>query len=323
MLTELPSSSELLIEKSIEGRLNWEPEDPHALDVLFPEAQAVRDAIPMQLEALLRTIEATKQLLDHFTHEDPRVTLEAAEARAQQAASTRFHHRRHFEHLNAMLMILRNERMLGRMQAAQAALELANALLTEEETAWQELDHAARLAENQDPPQDFRSSDEDRKEEKVDKNIQDADAPLTPLIGSVEQSRRHLRAFEERLPTLRAHLKRRAGSFEIFYVRKKICLKPEVRLLLKAIKQSKKRQQAIPPELLAAVDPALVAFLLTQEKPRAQDIPKALEVVAYLFKPFGPYAKYRWRFKRSGRHYAIAYGPRDRAPGYVLKQFFS
>jgi hypothetical protein len=308
-------------------------------DVLFQEATTAREALVPALAGFLTAVQQIEATLLNITeretqeHADP---LDLAEASVQQAIQQRFESRRHFEHLSALFATLRRRNLLGRLMVAQAALELAQALLEDPENIWQDflqttdlteaqLQHLAAL-EQEASPRDAPSP----KEAEEDENIRGSRGSLTPLIGSVAQARRHLSAFEQRLPELRTHLPRRTGRIEIFYVRKKTSFLPEVLALRKAIRRALRTGtplEQIDPRLIAAVHPQVAEHFLAMGL--HMPIPKHLEEAAYHFKTFGPYGKLRikgitaTKGTRHGPNYAISFGPKDRAPGYVLARHFS
>lgn len=307
--------SEREIEKSLEGRLNWEPGDPHPLDVLF-DHQAMSEALQQELEDLLEVVQQTRLRLTSLLQQQSsaEAILERAEQQAQETVKKRFESRRHFDHIQARFTLLRQQRQRGRLQVAQAMLRHALDVLNEEETLWQEFQTSIQVAETGD-----------QQEEIVHENIRGAHAPIAAVFaGSVERSRQHLRTFEASLPHYRAQLTQGAGWFEVFWVRRPVRLKREVSLLLKALRRSHKYHLPLPSEALQGVHPDLAQTLVSVEHPpTAEDIPKALEQEAYDYEKLGPYAKYRWRTKAHGPIYTISLGPRDRPPGRALKQKFA
>lgn len=126
--------------------------------------------------------------------------------------------------------------------------------------------------------------------------------PLTPLATSVQQSRALLRAFEARLPELRAQLAGGNGWFEIFYVNKRR-LKKEVGTFLRALRREQKRKVAVPKIVEGKVHPDVAQFFRQEEEPV---IPRELVPLIFEFTEHGPYAKYRWRENK--RTYTVSLG---------------
>jgi len=140
------------IEPSRKGRVLWRPGKPHPLDVLFDEAQTIREELPGHLAELLASVQqlqyALHTLLDQEQHfDDPATPLSEADHAAFRAVAERFHHRKHLDHLEAIFAVIRRKRLVGRLQAIKAALDLASGLLAEEESLSHEFLGAMQVAQ--------------------------------------------------------------------------------------------------------------------------------------------------------------------------------
>ncbi len=338
------------IEPSRKGRVLWRPGTPHPLDVLFDEAQTLREELPGHLEELLTSVQHVQNVLrtlleqeQHF--DDPTTSLSEADHRAFHAVVERFSNRKHLAHLEAVFAVVRRKRLSGRLQAIKAALDLASGLLAEEESLSHEFLQAVQqahattvvpeeplpVADEEVPdvaeaPDDasvvsvpllFDESEDETQDDETDthppqqapphlskeeERLLHLNEPLTPLVTSVQQSRALLRAFEARLPELRAHLAAGNGWFDIFYVTKRT-LKEEVRSFLRALRREQKRTIPVPKHIEQAVHPEVARFFRLGG---GLSIPKELTPHIFDFTEYGPYAKYRWR--EAKRTYTVSLG---------------
>ncbi len=119
---------------------------------------------------------------------------------------------------------------------------------------------------------------------KEELRLQRIDEPLTPIVGSVEQSRQRLRDFEARLPELRRQLTTRQGWFEVFSVPKRR-LKREVIVYARALHASQKKKIPIPAEVEQAVHPEVRRLIQV----RVETFPPALRDEVYNTVYIGPY----------------------------------
>jgi len=142
-----PEGTPYKIAKSEKNRVYWEEGEEHPLNVLFEELAEIRKLIPDGLAALLSSAKRAEEHLRGIMEatqdaDDPTALFAATNEKARLALLSRFGNRKHASHLLAVLTIQRYKRLLGRMNAIQAALDLANGLLLEEE-AFQEENLAA------------------------------------------------------------------------------------------------------------------------------------------------------------------------------------
>ena len=306
-------------EESKTGRVFWKPGEPHSLDRLDEILQDLHDQLPAEIDALVLAAHQTQQHLEalqQIEHEDdPTSAFTAADHLASRAVIERFSHRKHEHHLRTLFAIQRRRRLIGRLRAIRAALDLANGLLSEDETlsqefltTWQEKTVEAA----KDTPERVQARAERIQEEramsKEELRVQHLDQPLDPLVGSVHKSRQLLRDFEAKLPTLRAGLVAANGSIEIFYVPKRR-YKKEVIAYGMAWANHLDHGSPIPPAVEEAIDPR-VAALIRQNTP----ISTELRDLAYDIIQVGPYAKYRWRENK--QVYTISLGTLDDYPPF-------
>ena len=306
------------IEESKKGRVYWKPGKPHPLDVLFKELDKLRKLIPDQLAALLTSAEQTVERLHTVLEatqdaDDPTALFAPTNEEARLAAFDRFYNRKHSAHLLTIFTIQRYKRLVGRMNAIQAALDLANGLLEEEEafspaqlTAWR---NPAPKNQPEEEIATLLAMEPQEEPNKAQLRLEGINEPLGPLVGSVEQSRRLLREFEAHLPELRRGLVTGQGWFEVFYV-KKYHYKPEVANYIEAlIALWNHKIPSIPPDVVNAVHPEVARLVRA-----GADIPKELRDVAYNYIEVGPYVKYRW--KENKQTYTISLGLDDDYPPY-------
>jgi hypothetical protein len=119
--------------KSQQGRLLWAPGDPHPLDDLFQEAQQAQEQVTA---ALTRLQETVRQFASRELAQAPEAlpqALTTAEVSAERAAHTTLKDQKHYHHAQALLAYLRRRQMSARLQVAQAAIDLAAALLEPDE----------------------------------------------------------------------------------------------------------------------------------------------------------------------------------------------
>jgi hypothetical protein len=303
------------------GRVSWQPGEDHPMDKLADELVQMRQSIPDQLEQLRATAQRTEQRLRSILEamqdatDDPTALFTPTDQKASAIIFDRFRNRKHLDHLLMIFRLQRAGRTLGRLQAIQAALDLANGLLEEEEAfsaeslaTWrtflqdrEENTSAATTEEPSPEPMPQLSKEELR--------LQRIDEPLTPIIGSVEQSRQLLRDFEARLPELRRQLASRQGWFEVFSVPKRR-FKHEVIAYARALNAYQKKKKPIPPSVEQAVHPEVRRLI----QARVETFPPELRDEVYNIVNVGPYVKYRWMEDK--QTYTISLGLRDDYPPF-------
>lgn len=302
------------IEKSQKGRVWWKPGEDHPLDKLDDELADLRDQLPTELEALLLAAHQTEQQLQALRQleqdDDPAEAFTAADRLASRVVIERFHNRKHEHHLRTLFAIQRRKRLMGRLKAIRAALDLANGLLEEEETLSEEF--LATWREKVEEP--FPAPEQEQEEEQPpltteERRLKHLNEPLTAIVGSVEQSRQLLRDFEKRLPELRSGLTTGNGWIEVFYVPKRR-FKKEIIAYATAWATSCKRGTPVSAEREQAIDPRVAALIQSG----AESFPPELRDQVYDIVEVGPYAKYRWR--EDGRTYSISLGLEDDYPEY-------
>jgi len=306
---------ERLRPKSEKHRLYWKPGDPHALDVLDKEVQALDTEIPASITRLLALAQYTQDQLqailahEHY-QESPTGPFTEADQQAFQKIKDRFWNRKHLKHLQTFFALLRRRRLLGRLRAIEATLHLANGLLAEEETLSQQflttLQSGQRKVESRaSEPLKQLSTLRNKEEERVE----GIEEPITPLITSAEQSRQLLTTFEHQLPELRSHLMAYSGWFEIFYVPKRH-YKPEIVAYAEALKQAQKYSQPISDKVTQTIHPEVARLFQMGTHPK--DMPRTLRDDIYNIIELGPYVRYRWRERK--HIYTISLGLLDDYP---------
>ena len=314
------------------GRVYWKPGQEHPLDVLYEEEDKVKGQLPGLLEELLSTAQQTTIRLNGILEaaresDDLALLFSEADRKAHHLIVDRFHNRKHYSHLHAAFSVQRYKRLLGRLKTIQAALTLANDLLGAEETLSQEFLATWRQSRQEEAetteealPQDAQTDEPQRSETdgqeapqqtltKEELRVQGLDQPLTEIVSSVDQSRKHLRDFEARLPDLRRQLATGQGWFEIFSVPKRH-YKPEVIAYAKALKLERKRKVPIPTEIASAIHPDVARLI----QAGVEKFPTELREEVYNITKVGPYVKYRWL--EGGRTYTISLGLIDDYPPY-------
>jgi hypothetical protein len=298
------------IEENVKGRVWWKPGEPHPLDQLDDELKGLRDQLPGEIEALMLAAHQTEQHLHALkqieNEDDPTAAFTAADQLASRIVIERFHDRKHEHHLRTIFAIQRRKRLMGRLQAIRAALDLANGLLREDDTLSNEFLTTWRektTQEERTPEQEQEELNRIQEEQAMspsERRTLHLDEPLAPMVGSVELSRQLLRDFEAQLPALRAGLVAANGWIEIFYVPKRR-YKNEVVAYWYAWDNYRDHKSPIPEEIEQAIDPRVAAIIRA-----GANIPTELREQAYDITQVGPYAKYRWREDK--RTYSVSLG---------------
>ncbi len=306
-------------EEMQKGKTSWHPGEDHPMDTLAEELSQLRERIPGQLEQLRASAQQTEQRLRAILEampnatDDPTALFAPAEHAAVATTTLRFHNRKHLGHLLTIFQIQRAGRTLGRLQAIAAALDLANGLLEEEEafsaeslatwrTFLQDQEEDTSAATTEPSPEQLQLSREELRLQRINE-------PLTPIVGSVEQSRQLLRDFEARLPELRRQLTARQGWFEVFSVPKRR-FKREVIAYARALHAYQKKKIPLPAEVEQAVHPEVRRLI----QARVESFPPALRDEVYNTVSVGPYVKYRWT--EAKQNYSISLGLRDDYPPF-------
>jgi hypothetical protein len=303
--------------KSKKHRLYWRPGEPHDLDDLKEEVLEVDQQVPGQIQSLLSKAELTHERLKALLaseqyQEDVTQPFKVADQQATQIIEGRFGNRKHIQHLQWFFALMRRKRLLGRLSAIKAALELVNGLLEEEETLTQEFLTALQVKQSSSIPQTHADPAQTRISlTKEEERRQGIDEPLTEIITSAKQSRQLLTHFEERLPELRRHLSLYNGWFEVFYVPKRH-YKSTLITYAEALEQEQQRKIPIPDRIVQALHPEVARHLRLSIQPK--DMPKDLRDEIYDITQEGPYVRYRWR--EQGHIYTISLGLLDDYPPY-------
>jgi hypothetical protein len=269
------------IQPSGRGRISFRPGKEHPLDVQIEEASRAKEQLDEQLthfaealhslaplEAISSRIAAEDQALRHFLAEH---------------YSDYFHQ----DHLEATFLLLRRRRILARLQAAQAALNLVQELLAPDPF----VDDLLGMARERDP--------------------EDVEVDRAHVTGDAQAVRERLAHYDTQLQGIRAAISRGNGWIERFYVRKS-GFKPEILKLAYAFWKEREQGTPVPPEVLAKVHPE-IADCLRERKP----IPLRLKEEATTEMDYGPYYKYRWR-EGNSPIYTISLGRLSERPEGIL-----
>jgi hypothetical protein len=287
--------------KSQTNRLYWQPGTPHALDCFKQEVEEADQQLPRQIQSLLsKTQETQERLRALFSSEHDQEPFTAADQQTNQIVEQRFGNRKHLCHLQWFFALLRRKRLIGRLRAIEAALDLVNGLLETEETISQELQSALLPPP---PSEHARTKEEER--------LIGIDQPVTQLITDATHSRLLLTRFEQRLPEIRRHLNHYQGWFEVFFVPKRR-YKPALIAYLEAQKQAQRHHTPIADEIIQVLHPEVVNALQHGTMPK--EMPKTLHDEIYDIIQEGPYIRYRWR--EDGHIYTISLGLLDDYPPY-------
>lgn len=280
------------------GSLFWQPKQPHPLDILETEVEALNAQIPESMERLLIQASTLQHHLHTLAAQDVPATLRTRDEQALTAIHQRFGMRKHLEHFRNYFAWLRRQHFLGLIRVSTAILTLANQFLQE------------ILSGLQAPPIDMPSAPDEQpsaaKEELRLKGINDQ--PMS-FVTNLAQSRRLIRQFEAQLPDLRRHLALGTGWFEIFelpkYHRKQILID-----YLHALDAWELTQRPIPEEITRKIPAGVIAHI-AQGKP-LKKLPKDLREQVFDTTWIGPYARFRWQ---EGEHtYTISLGLIDDYP---------
>jgi hypothetical protein len=251
--------SQRRIEPSGTGRLAFRPGKKHSLDVQIKEAQEARKELEEQLTLFTEELQALAPL------QELAARLEAEEEELRKFLGEHYRDYFHQEHIEATLLWLRRRRATARLQAARAALSLAQELLAPDPLV--------------DQLQDLLS----------EKPAEEVEVEQERITGHAKAVREHLARYEERLREIRAGITRGNGWIERFFVKKR-GFKPEVIGLASALYWEREEGRPVPAEVEAAVHPEIAACLRERKA-----IPLLLKEEATQEQEYGPYFKYRWR----------------------------
>src|SRR6266496_297057 len=135
-----------------EGRMSFQPGDPHFMDKQIDEAQRVREEITEQLAQVQQLV------IDLNNFDNPSAWISQEEAAIKALLWDFYGNRKHRDHIVATFILARRRRLLQRLQAAQAALEQARHFLVADMAALPRLQQtiadaqAAALALHGPPP---------------------------------------------------------------------------------------------------------------------------------------------------------------------------
>lgn len=265
---------------SREGRISFRPGGKHPLDVQIEEAQLVREHLEVEMERFLEHLHALAPL------EEVADRIEAEDEALRRYLADHYQDFFHVDHIQATFLWLRRRRALARLQAAQAALRLAQDLLA---------------------PDTFV---EDLLIQLRERSAEDVEVDRARVTGDAQAARSQIVRYDEQLQQIRAAIVRGNGWVERYYI-KKAAWRPEVVKLARAFEHERKKGTPVSPELLAQVDPEIAECLRERKL-----IPLRLKPQATQENTYGPYFKYRWR---EGDHfYTISLGRVSERPEGML-----
>jgi hypothetical protein len=275
------SMSERRIQSSGRGRISFRPGKEHPMDVQIEEASRAKEQLDEQLAHFaeaLRGLVLPEEIASRIAAEDQTLRHFLAEH-----YSDYFHQ----DHLEATFLLLRRRRILARLQAAQAALNLVQELLAPDPF----VDDLLEMVRERDP--------------------EDVEVDRAHVTGDAQAVREQLAHYEAQLQGIRAAISRGNGWIERFYVRKS-GFKPEILKLAYAFWKEREQGMPVPPDVLAKVHPD-IAECLRERKP----IPLRLKEEATAEMDYGPYYKYRWR-EGNSPIYTISLGRLSERPEGML-----
>ncbi len=294
---EREAAKERRIPRSQEGRLKFRQGDPHALDVQIREARNYRHLITEKLAQL----QAIVSDLDN-PQDDPSASISDQESALKSFLWTTYQEHKHREHILATFLAIRRARLLAKLDAAAAALQVAADLLAPDDTLLAELqaavEHQRQEAARQRPQKPRTSDQPDQAQEQpaqsaalvrvygpdeasiqtqLDAIRTEREQNQAPAIdyrhiyGDSQAARDRLAEFESQAAEIRAAISPARGWYEEFYIEK-------VRLSREALKYLKK----------------------------GQELPPGVELFEGVI--YGPYLKYRWQEETGGPAYTIQMG---------------
>jgi hypothetical protein len=263
--------AERRIKSSSEGRLRFKQGDPHALDVQLDEARRVGQ----QLTAAAEPLPALVASLEEYQQAPARLAAEDEDLAA--FLGEHYSDRKHVDHIQATLMIFRRKRALARIQAAEAALRLAQELLAPDPLI-------PRLVEllQAGPGPTARA--------KVDRE---------QLTGSPRLLDEQLDQVKNHLHEIQAAFAQGNGWIEMQYIKRERVRQIIVQYVI-ALNKQRDDGTPVPPALEREIDPVL-ANVIKQRR----EIPEELEPLVYETYSYGPYPFFRWR-EGKGPIYAIS-----------------
>lgn len=220
------------IEMVKEGRMSFQPGDPHQMDEQFKEARMLRESLVAEL-ANIRALLVELSELD-----DPNTAINREEEEITHLLWALYGRRKHREHMLATFLVARRRRKLQRLQAASAALAQARDFLTADAGMLPKLQQtiadaqAQQLALHGPPPprpEDEAESGESEEDvvpvgptaESVEAEEQERRVTLLQTTGGSDDAKSThaaLSDFEARTRTMRSAIVQGSGRFEWFYI---------------------------------------------------------------------------------------------------------
>lgn len=223
----------------------------------------------MQLPELLAQLVESQQVPARLAAEDEDLAAFLAEHYAD---------RKHIEHIQATLLIIRRKGALARVQAAEAALRLAQELLAPDSL----IPRLAELLQAGSDP------------------VARADIDREQLTGSPRLLDEQLDQVKDRLHEIQAALTQSNGWIDVQYVKRER-VRPIIVQYVVALNKQRDDGTPVPEDLEREIDPVL-ANVIKQRR----EIPKELEPLVYETYSYGPYPFFRWREEGKGPIYAIS-----------------
>jgi hypothetical protein len=248
--------------------MKFRPGDEHTLDVQIREAKNYHALLAVQLEQLQATQAALNDL------DDPGVMVSRQEHSLKAFLWQEYHDHKHRDHIAATFLAIRRQRLLARLQAAEAALQMAEDLITSDDRLLHDLraavehqrqEAARRKGQPKTQPPTQESQADLKPQEKAARPPQ---IDARHIYGDLTRARAQLAAFDVQVQVMRAAISPAIGWFEEFYV-VKTRFTAEAREYLK----------------------------------RDEPIPEGVPVEEEVY--YGPYLKYRWQEATDGPMYTI------------------
>jgi len=201
-------AQERRIEPSFKGRLTFRPGFPHALDDQLKEARNYRLLLKEQIDHLQVVLSELEQL------DEPGAQISQEENALKAFLWDTYQDHKHRDHIVATFLAIRRKRLLERLQAAEAAIELARDFLAPDHRILQELQQAVEQA-RQPQPRGQKQDDEGEERQPFERQVNHRH-----IYGDAERTREQLTEFDAQVKHMRSTISSGIGWFEEFYVTK-------------------------------------------------------------------------------------------------------